>query len=101
AFLYLRGVSAQDAKSNHQKIPTMKDPLLLKESSINLIKINSCLYYLTSEAIDKIRFLSLTDPNALKSNPHLNITIWTDSVNKALIITDIGIGMTHQQLKEI
>ncbi|RIB24569.1 Hsp90 protein [Gigaspora rosea] len=60
------------------------------DTSINLIKINSCLYYLTSEAIDKIRFLSLTDPNALKSNPHLNITIWTDSVNKALIITDIG-----------
>ncbi|CAG8527637.1 15835_t:CDS:2 [Dentiscutata heterogama] len=53
-----------------------------------------------SDAIDKIRFLSLTDPNALKANPHLNITIWTDPVNKILTITDSGVGMTRQQLKE-
>ncbi|CAG8800154.1 15970_t:CDS:2, partial [Racocetra persica] len=53
-----------------------------------------------SDAIDKIRFLALTDPNALKSNSHLNITIWADPVNRVLTITDSGIGMTRQQLKE-
>ncbi|CAG8792652.1 30276_t:CDS:2, partial [Gigaspora margarita] len=53
-----------------------------------------------SDAIDKIRFLSLTDPNALKANSHLNITIWADPVNKVLTITDSGIGMTRKQLKE-
>ncbi|CAG8635227.1 21457_t:CDS:2 [Cetraspora pellucida] len=46
------------------------------------------------------KFLSLTDPNALKANSHLNITIWADPVNKVLTITDSGIGMTRQQLKE-
>ncbi|KAF0525474.1 heat shock protein Hsp90 [Gigaspora margarita] len=53
-----------------------------------------------SDAIDKIRFLSLTDPSALKANSHLNITIWADPVNKVLTITDSGIGMTRKQLKE-
>jgi len=35
-----------------------------------------------SDAIDKIRFLSLTDPNALGAAPTLNITIWADKQNK-------------------
>ncbi|CAG8657803.1 7560_t:CDS:2, partial [Scutellospora calospora] len=41
-----------------------------------------------SDAIDKIRFLSLTDSNALKANPDLNITIWADPTNKILTISD-------------
>ncbi|CAG8556881.1 5300_t:CDS:2 [Funneliformis mosseae] len=53
-----------------------------------------------SDAIDKIRFLSLTDPNALSAAPVLNITIWADKDNKVLTISDSGIGMTKKQLKD-
>ncbi|CAG8617133.1 1248_t:CDS:10 [Funneliformis caledonium] len=53
-----------------------------------------------SDAIDKIRFLSLTDPNALSAAPVLNITIWVDKDNKVLTISDSGIGMTKKQLKD-
>ncbi|CAG8585930.1 2464_t:CDS:2 [Diversispora eburnea] len=53
-----------------------------------------------SDAIDKIRFLALTDPNALSNNSNLNITIWSDPKNNILTITDTGIGMTKEQLKE-
>ncbi|CAG8436202.1 8023_t:CDS:10 [Ambispora gerdemannii] len=53
-----------------------------------------------SDAIDKIRFLALTDPNALKATPNLNITILADKENRRLVITDSGVGMTKKQLKE-
>ncbi|CAG8479992.1 6251_t:CDS:2 [Paraglomus occultum] len=53
-----------------------------------------------SDAIDKIRFLSLTDPNALSANPNLNITVKADPTNRILIIRDSGIGMTKKHLKE-
>ncbi|OBZ90835.1 Endoplasmin [Choanephora cucurbitarum] len=53
-----------------------------------------------SDALDKIRFMSLTDPESLATNPDLHITIAADQERKALIITDTGIGMTREQLKE-
>lgn len=53
-----------------------------------------------SDALDKIRFLSLTDPKATASNPNLSITIAADPDKKTLVITDSGIGMTRQQLKD-
>ncbi|CAG8462499.1 11805_t:CDS:10 [Ambispora leptoticha] len=53
-----------------------------------------------SDAIDKIRFLALTNPHALKAAPNLNITILADKENRRLVITDSGVGMTKKQLKE-
>ncbi|CAO0802035.1 unnamed protein product [Mucor circinelloides] len=53
-----------------------------------------------SDALDKIRFLSLTDPNAIAAKPSLGITIAADPDKKTLVITDSGIGMTRQQLKD-
>ncbi|KAI8642634.1 Hsp90 protein-domain-containing protein [Parasitella parasitica] len=53
-----------------------------------------------SDALDKIRFLSLTDPEAIAANPGLEITIAADPDKKTLVITDTGIGMTRQQLKD-
>lgn len=51
-----------------------------------------------SDAIDKIRMLSLTDKNVLDTNPELNIKIKADKESLMLHITDTGIGMTKQDL---
>merc|ERR1711936_794838 len=52
----------------------------------------------SSDALDKIRFLSLTDKAALAATEDLTIKIKADKDNKVLHITDTGIGMTKKDL---
>lgn len=51
-----------------------------------------------SDALDKLRFLSVTDPNLLKDGGDLDIRIQSDKDNGIIKITDSGIGMTRQEL---
>lgn len=51
-----------------------------------------------SDALDKIRFLSLTDKEALSATEALTIKIKADEDNNLLHITDTGIGMTKEDL---
>ena len=51
-----------------------------------------------SDAIDKIRYQSLTDPSLLDSEKELRIEIIPDKKNKSLVIRDTGIGMTKTDL---
>ncbi|KAJ8245361.1 hypothetical protein GJAV_G00269940 [Gymnothorax javanicus] len=51
-----------------------------------------------SDALDKIRLLSLTDDNALAGNEELTVKIKSDKDKNMLHITDTGIGMTKEDL---
>merc|ERR1712241_970623 len=51
-----------------------------------------------SDALDKIRLLSLTDKSVLDSTSELTIKVKADKENHILTITDTGIGMTKQDL---
>ncbi len=47
-----------------------------------------------SDAIDKLHFMSLTNPDLIKDDPNFKIQIKADKDAKTLTITDNGIGMT-------
>uniref|UniRef100_A0A8C1LDJ9 Endoplasmin n=1 Tax=Cyprinus carpio TaxID=7962 RepID=A0A8C1LDJ9_CYPCA len=51
-----------------------------------------------SDALDKIRLLSLTHDDALAGNEELTIKIKSDKEKNMLHITDTGIGMTKEEL---
>ncbi|XP_047316405.1 heat shock cognate protein 80-like [Impatiens glandulifera] len=51
-----------------------------------------------SDALDKIRFESLTDKTKLDGQPELFVHLVPDKVNKTLTIIDSGIGMTKADL---
>ncbi|XP_057482493.1 heat shock protein 90-5, chloroplastic-like isoform X2 [Actinidia eriantha] len=51
-----------------------------------------------SDALDKLRFLSVTDPSLLGEAGELEIRIKPDLDNGTIIITDTGIGMTKDEL---
>uniref|UniRef100_A0AAG5CWY5 Heat shock protein 83 n=1 Tax=Anopheles atroparvus TaxID=41427 RepID=A0AAG5CWY5_ANOAO len=51
-----------------------------------------------SDALDKIRLLSLTNPSVLDSNRNLEVKIKADKEGRMLHIIDTGVGMTKQDL---
>jgi len=53
-----------------------------------------------SDALDKIRYESITDPEKLSAEPSLHIRIVCDKTNNTLTIEDTGIGMTKNELVE-
>ncbi|MCO5577797.1 hypothetical protein L7F22_031630 [Adiantum nelumboides] len=51
-----------------------------------------------SDALDKLRFLSVTEPDLLANNSELAIRIRSDKDQGILVIQDSGIGMTKDEL---
>lgn len=53
-----------------------------------------------SDACDKLRYEALTQPDLMKDDTELKITIQPDSEAKTLTVSDNGIGMSHDELAE-
>lgn len=53
-----------------------------------------------SDALDKLRILSLTDRSLLDAGSDLRVEVSIDSANRLLMIRDTGIGMTRQNLMD-
>uniref|UniRef100_A0A7S3INF8 Histidine kinase/HSP90-like ATPase domain-containing protein n=1 Tax=Strombidium inclinatum TaxID=197538 RepID=A0A7S3INF8_9SPIT len=51
-----------------------------------------------SDALDKIRYNSITEPEQLETEPNMNIKIIPDKTNNTLTIQDTGVGMTKGDL---
>ncbi len=53
-----------------------------------------------SDALDRLRFLSLTDQGLLGNDTDLGIRIEVDTEAKTVTVSDNGIGMSREELKE-
>lgn len=53
-----------------------------------------------SDALDKIRYLSLTDPSSLGNTKDLEIRLKIDENQNMISVRDTGIGMTRSELIE-
>ena len=53
-----------------------------------------------NDAIDKLKFQSLTDTDILKGDNKFKIEISVDKDNRTLTITDNGIGMTYEEVDD-
>jgi molecular chaperone HtpG len=51
-----------------------------------------------SDACDKLRYLSLTEPGLVADDPEFKITVTLDKDNKTLTVSDNGIGMNREDL---
>ncbi len=51
-----------------------------------------------SDACDRLRYLSLTEPGLLAQDPEFKITVAIDKVKKTLTVSDNGIGMNRDDL---
>lgn len=53
-----------------------------------------------SDALDKIRYLSLTDPSSLGNTPAMEIRVKIDEDQNMISVRDTGVGMTKSELIE-
>ena len=51
-----------------------------------------------SDACDKLRYLSLTEPGLVADDPEFRVTVTLDKDNKTLAVSDNGIGMNREDL---
>ncbi len=83
-------------KAQTQKILHLVTHSLYSNSDIFLRELISN----ASDAIDKVRFESLTQPDILEGNSEWKIKIVADKENNTLTLSDNGIGMNEEEVIE-
>uniref|UniRef100_A0A0D6QZH7 Endoplasmin homolog n=1 Tax=Araucaria cunninghamii TaxID=56994 RepID=A0A0D6QZH7_ARACU len=98
-------MSKRSLRANAQKFEFQAEVSRLMDILINSLYSNKDIFLRelisnASDALDKIRFLSLTDKNVLGEgeDAKLEIKLKLDKENKILSIRDRGIGMTKEEL---
>ncbi|CAL5205799.1 unnamed protein product [Lathyrus oleraceus] len=98
-------ISKRSLRSNAEKFEFQAEVSRLMDILINSLYSNKDIFLRelisnASDALDKIRFLSLTDKDTLGEgdNAKLEIQIKLDKEKKILSIRDRGIGMTKEDL---
>ncbi|KAH9317797.1 hypothetical protein KI387_019566, partial [Taxus chinensis] len=98
-------ISGKSFRANAQKYEFQAEVSRLMDIIINSLYSNKDIFLRelisnASDALDKIRFLSLTDKNVLGEgdDAKLDIKIKLDKEKKILSIRDRGIGMTKEDL---
>ncbi|KAL6561216.1 hypothetical protein OROMI_016817 [Orobanche minor] len=100
---YESTAAASDVSTPTEKFEYQAEVSRLMDLIVNSLYSNKDVFLRelisnASDALDKLRFLSVTEPHLLNDGVDLNIRIQTDKDNGIITIMDSGIGMTRQEL---
>jgi len=92
-----------DSLANPEKIEFQAEVSRVLDIVVNSLYTNKDVFLRelisnASDALDKIRFTSITDPNVLKDKEELEVRISFNAQESTLTITDSGVGMTKEEL---